>query len=442
MIAGTGSGCGKTTVSCALLSALRRRGTSVAAFKCGPDYIDPMFHGEVLGIPSANLDLFLCGEKSARSLFALNSRNRDLSLVEGVMGFYDGTGNDSSENSSFDISSRLDIPAVLVVGCRGASLSVVAQIHGYLSFRPNRIKGVILNHVREERYASYRKMIETHLNIKVLGFLPPLPETSIASRHLGLVTAAEISDLKQKTDALGAAAEKFIAIDELLDLAGEAPPFEFDDAEVKPAAKVKIAVARDNAFCFHYEDGLRLLEKLGAELMFFSPLSDQRLPDGTSGIILCGGYPELYLEKLSSNQLMLHSIRSAHEKGMPVYAECGGYMYLGESIGNFPMTGILPVRSEMTNRLQNFGYCTVTAKRDSFLLKQGGSFPAHEFHYSVSRGEGNGFVMEKEDGRTWEGGFSEGNVFALYAHMHLCGNIELAAKLVRTCEEYLNAKTD
>lgn len=436
MIAGTNSGCGKTTITCAILKAMLNQGRKVASFKCGPDYIDPMFHSEIIGAKSSNIDMFLCGEQSTRYLFASNSIESDLSIVEGVMGFYDGMGGNTCENSSFEVSNQLDIPVVLVVGCKGASLSVVAMIKGYLDFYPNKIKAVILNQVSKAMYPTYKEMIEDHLKIKVLGFMPQEPKAALESRHLGLVTAGELNSLQEKLELLAQHASESIDLQGFLDLATEAEPFEYEEIPIKPLSEVMIAIAKDKAFCFYYEDSLRLLEGLGARFIPFSPLTDKALPPDIHGLILGGGYPELYLEQLSDNVTMRDSIKRACKNGLPVFAECGGYMYLGNKIMDFPMVGLIDMCCEMTKRLQNFGYVTLTARQNTLLMNQSEEIHAHEFHYSISNQKKHVLNVRKKSGKTWEGGYSSDHIFALYPHIHFWGNVDLAKRLIRKCEDY------
>lgn len=444
MIAGTNSGCGKTTITCALLKALQNRGLDVASFKCGPDYIDPMFHSEIIGAKSRNIDLFLCGEKASKHLFFKNSESCDISVMEGVMGFYDGIGGITETYSSCDISRRMEIPVILVIDCTGAALSVVAMIKGYLELFPNRIVGVILNKTSKQMYESYQQMIGAHLGIKVLGFMPKVPLAALESRHLGLVTAAEVEALQVKIELLAKAAEENIDIDEMLKIAGSALPFYYEEMEMSKKRPVKIAVARDKAFCFYYEDSLELLRQMGAELAFFSPIADSKLPGDMDGMILGGGYPELHAKELSENTLMLDSVRNAGKAGMPIFAECGGFMYLGKSIsiGNrqYPMVSLIEMDSEMTDKLQSFGYLTLTAQEDTILMDKGHTIPAHEFHYSSSNLKTGALHAKKNNGRNWMTGYSENNIHAGYPHVHFWSDVKLADKFLSTCLQYRESK--
>lgn len=445
MIAGTNSGCGKTTITCAILKAIKNRGLKVASFKCGPDYIDPMFHSEIIGTDSRNIDLFICGEKVSKYLMAKNSYNSDISVIEGVMGFYDGLGGKTQKYSSCDISNRMGIPVILVVDCSGIALSIVAMIKGYLDFFTNRIVGVILNKTRSHMYQFYKKMVESHLKIKVLGFMPEEPKVFLKSRHLGLVTATEVLKLKEKIDLLAKLAEENIEIDGILDIARKTTLFGYEEIEYEKHSTVKIAVAKDKAFCFYYMDGLELLREMGAKLVFFSPLEDEQLPLDIEGLILGGGYPEVYAKKLSENISMLRSINNAGNNGLPIFAECGGFMYLGKSISNknvkYPMVSIIDMNCAMTEKLQNFGYVTLMAKKDTMLLREGQSIPGHEYHYSKSDLKTEDLYAKKSNGKGWFTGFFNKNIFACYPHLHFWSDMGLASKFINSCFEYKKNKS-
>ena len=441
MLAGTGSGCGKTTVTCGLLQALKDRGVTAASFKCGPDYIDPMFHSEILETKSRNLDLFLCGENTVKYLLSENAKDADLAVIEGVMGIYDGMGFEDDSFSANHISRVTDTPEILITGVRGKSVSLLAELSGYLSFMENNVKGVILNNCSAAMYPVYRKMIEERLPVRCLGFLPPVKEAELGSRHLGLVTAEEIDGLREKLEALGRAAAASLDMDGILELAASAPAICCDEISVEPAARgtVKIAVARDKAFCFYYEDNFTLLQRLGAQLIPFSPMSDKELPPGVSGLILGGGYPEEHLEELSANQAMRDAVREAVRGGMPVYAECGGFMYLGETIEKdgqtYQMAGALPGHSHMTDKLVRFGYKTLTANQDNMMCRAGEEIRCHEFHYSDSDRPGDGFTASKGK-RSWQAVEASDTVFAGYPHLHLWSNISFAENFVKKCEAF------
>lgn len=434
LIAGTGSGCGKTTMVCAVMKGLLNQGLLVNSFKAGSDYIDPMFHSRITGTKSRNLDMFLCGENVVKQLFAENSKDCDISVVEGVMGFYDGLGMGDIEYSSNDLSNRTDTPVVLVVNAKGMATSVLALIKGFLEFTDNLIKGVLLNGVSPMMYPRYKEIIENNLDIKVLGFMPNLPEAAIESRHLGLVTADEIEDLRDKIDILGEHAAKYIDLDALMDIASSAPEMEYEKVKIEKIASVRIAIAKDNAFCFYYEDNLDLLRKLGAELIPFSPLDDKSLPENIDGIIIGGGYPELYTDKLSNNTSMLINIREAYKSKTPIYAESGGFMYLGSTIEGKSMVNILSNNSQLTKRLQNFGYIKLIANKDNLLCKKGESINAHEFHYTKSDFDGDDFTaIKKSTGKERFCIDAKDNFFAGYPHLHLWGNIDFAKGFIQKC---------
>lgn len=450
MITGPGSGSGKTTLSCGILAALKRQGGNPAAFKCGPDYIDPMFHTNVLGIDSCNLDIVMCGEEVVRSLLARYGQGHGVSLVEGVMGLYDGQG-DGAYGSSNHVAILTETPEVLVLSTRGQSLTLAAQISGYLNFAPNTIKGVIFNQTAERMYPFYRDMVEERLGLKAYGYLPPLPEAAFDSRHLGLVTPEETANVRAKLDILADACAASIDLEGLLELASAAPALEYKDAKAETQTSgnllgVTIAVARDRAFCFYYHDNFEALRELGANLVFFSPLTDARLPEGASGLILGGGYPEEYAAELARNESMLASVCAAVNGGMPVFAECGGFMYLCRSIRDrrgvtHDMAGLVDSRAYMTERLGRFGYVTLTAERDTFLCPRGTVYTGHEFHYSDSDANGETFTARKAGGRNWRCVHASGpedatRIFAGYPHVHFRGNMGLAAAFVSSCHDY------
>ena len=328
-VVGTGSGCGKTTVVCALLQAFCNRGLKAASFKCGPDYIDPMFHQKVIGTPSRNLDLFFCGEDTVRYLFCRAAADAEISVIEGVMGMYDGIGPDTQEASSNHLAMVTKTPEILVVNTRGMSLSAAALLSGYAQFAPNQLAGVIFNGSSAGMYPSYAKMAQS-LGLQPLGYFPVVPQASVESRHLGLVTAGEIENLKEKMMLLAETAEKTLDLDGILQLAQSTVTLEYKKPSLPPLQQVsvRIGVALDEAFCFYYADNLKLLEEMGAKLVPFSPLHDKSLPPDLDGLYLGGGYPELYARSLAENETMRQSVRQAVTNEMPTIAECGGFLYL------------------------------------------------------------------------------------------------------------------
>lgn len=443
LLCAPGSGCGKTTVTCALLQALVNRGIEPVAFKSGPDYIDPMFHSEVIGAKSRNLDLFLMGKAGVLASLGENGAGR-VAVIEGAMGYYDGIAM-SSAASAYDLAWQTKSPAVLIVDARGSALSLAALVAGFRDFRPDSaIRGVILNRVPPMVYPRLKAAIEAQTGLRVYGFLPICPEAALESRHLGLVTAAEVADLKQKLCALAELAERYLDVDGLLALATGAPSVPEADARPLPPVpgRPRIGVARDRAFCFYYEDALRLLERLGAEIVPFSPLEDGALPAGLNGLYLGGGYPELYGRELSQNETMRRGIREAILNGMPTVAECGGFLYLHaqleDSGGTFwPMAGVFPCRAVRTDKLSQFGYVNLKTQKDGLLAGAGEVLPAHEFHYWKSEQPGADFRAEKpQSERGWPCAWHGPSLYAGFPHVHFCGVPHAARRFVAACAAY------
>ena len=438
------SGGGKTTLTCALLQALVNRGANPVAFKCGPDYIDPMFHSEIIGAKSRNLDLFFLGADTTRYLLEENSRDSGLALIEGVMGYYDGIGL-SADASAYDLARSTRTPAVLVLDGRGRALTAAAVVKGMRDFRPDSgIAGVVLNRVSPMLYPRLKEAIERETGVAVYGYLPNRPDCALESRHLGLVTAAEVAGLKEKLSALAAQAEETVDLDGLLKLARTAPAL-----EARPMAlpepvegKPRIAVARDKAFCFYYADGLALLERLGAELVEFSPLHDGNLPEGVCGLYLGGGYPELCAEGLAENRPMREAVRRAVLGGLPTVAECGGFLYLNQTLADgegreWPMAGALPGRAANTGKLGRFGYITLTAKTGGLLGPAGTKIPAHEFHYWDTDAPGSDFRAEKpQSTRGWDCVCHTPTLYAGFPHFHFCAVRSAAQRFVAAARRH------
>lgn len=439
VMAGTHSGCGKTTATLAVLGALKARGTRCVSFKCGPDYIDPLFHTRVLGVPCRNLDLFLCGEQTVAALLDRNHPPGSTAVVEGGMGFYDGVFQ-SGRASTCHLSRITGTPVVLVADARGRALSLAAEIRGFLSFQPNQIRAVLLNNVSERSYPMYRSLVEEHCGVPVAGYLPRMPDAALESRHLGLVTAAEVGGLREKLAALARQAAATVDLDLLEALAAEAGEVRADAGpEEFQGERVPVAVARDDAFCFYYADTLDALEDLGAELLEFSPLAGQPVPEEACGLLLGGGYPELYGESLSANTQLLHSLGRVGE-GLPTIAECGGFMLLGRSLRTgdrtYPMACILDISFVMASSAGRFGYVTMRARKDNLLCRTGEEIAAHEFHYSRASDGGGGFEAIKANGDRWDAAFSTDTLYAGYPHLHLAGNIPAARRFLDRCRCY------
>lgn len=437
VLAGTNSGCGKTTVACAILQALVNRELNVGAFKCGPDYIDPMFHSRIIGAECTNLDLFFFDENTLKYLLAKNGAGRDISVIEGVMGFYDGMSLTTTAASTYEVSLFTESPTVLVVAAKGASLSVMAVIQGFLDFCPNNlIKGVILNQCTASTYSVLAKEIEARFagRVQLLGFLPTMRKCSLESRHLGLITAAEVQGLHEKLNMLASQAERTIDIDGLLALAASAAPVYCEEVNLpKQRETVRIAVARDNAFCFYYEDSLDALREMGVELVPFSPLSNSELPQDIQGMYLGGGYPELYAQRLSENAPMRASVKAALERGVPCIAECGGFMYLTESIASYPMVGFIPGKSFDTGKLTRFGYISLKAGHDTLLCTAGGEIRGHEFHHWDSENTGGSFTAVKASGKSWKCVHATETLYAGYPHFHFYSNPDFAVSFYNAC---------
>ena len=458
MISAMQSGAGKTVMSCALMAALKRRGLRVLAFKSGPDYIDPMFHSRVLGVESRNLDLFLQGEAGVRRSFAFCQG--DAALVEGAMGYYDGL-NGGTEASAWDLARILFLQTVLMLRPKGSGITLAAQVCGMRSFRrESRIAGLLLCDCSEPQAKSLTGILERECGLPVLGYLPPMEEARLDSRHLGLLTAAEIGDFQERFDRIAEQIEKSVDLDRLLDLAaeldpaagnrqpGRIPPAYVPAGPIQPGTGkpdktppcCRIAVARDEAFCFHYADNLEALRQAGAELVFFSPLHDSDLPEA-EGLWLCGGYPELYARQLSENETIRREIRDRVLSGCPTVAECGGFLYLQESLENpegtaWPMCGALPGGGYKTGRLQRFGYLKLSASTDSLLFRAGEQIPSHEFHYWDSSENGADLLAEKADGRSWRCGRVSDTMYAGFPHLHFGGALPLAERFVKACSEH------
>lgn len=447
MISAMQSGAGKTVMSCALMAALKRRGLRVLAFKSGPDYIDPMFHTRVLGLESRNLDLFLQGE--AGVLRSFTARQGDVALAEGAMGYYDGL-NGGTKASAWDLARRLAIPTVLVLRPKGSGITLAAQVCGMKTFRPeSRITGLLLSDCSGRQAESLKRALEHECGLPVLGYLPPMEDARLESRHLGLLTASEIGDFQARLDRIAEQTEKSVDLDGLLALAAETDPVienklpgseRFRQEAGKTPPCCRIAVARDAAFCFHYTDNLEALRQAGAELVFFSPLHDSHLPEA-GGLWLCGGYPELYARRLSENSSLRREIRERVLSGCPTAAECGGFLYLQESLEDpegtsWPMCGALPGCGYKTGRLQRFGYLKLRAEADSLLFRTGEQIPAHEFHYWDSSENGTDLTAEKADGRSWRCGRVTDTLYAGFPHLHFGGELPLAERFVKACSKY------
>lgn len=441
LIAAPSSGSGKTTVACAVLAALKKRGADPCAFKSGPDYIDPMFHRSALQVDSHNLDLFLSNRDMVRAIFARYAAGHGAAVCEGAMGFYDGQGL-TTRASAWELADTLGLPVLLVVQPKGASVTLAAQIQGLMNFRKNsHISGILLNDCSEKLYKMLKALLERETGLPVLGYLPHLPQAAVESRHLGLKTADEIADLQEKIALL---ADALVLDWQRLAVLTEKPAPEALPGAAA-ATSVRIAVAKDEAFCFTYAETLESLQAAGAELCYFSPLRDAALPQHIGGLYLPGGYPELYAAQLAANTAMRCAINTAVQRGLPTVAECGGFLYLGQTLEDdagtaHPMAGVLPGQGFRVGRLVRFGYAALTPQADSMLFRAGEPVPVHEFHHWDSTCNGTAFAAQKANGRHWDCGFANGHLYAGFPHLYWAGT-PLPQRFVTAAAQYAQTKT-
>ena len=466
MLAAPKSGSGKTLLTCGLLEVLRRRGLNPIACKCGPDYIDPMFHRYVLGIPGRNLDSFFLPTEGVREVLAdaVREEQAGIAVLEGVMGYYDGLGGTETSASSWEIAEITDTPAILVLDCKGASLSAAAMASGFLHFRKkSHIAGVILNRVSSMYYERLAAAVEEASGLPVLGYLPESEEYRMESRHLGLFLPGEIDRLRERIGRLADQMEKSIAVERVLEVAGMLPlrieNKEKEKAEnesmgaesiakfpacqeQKVTSRVRIGVARDEAFCFYYQENFRLLEQMGAELVYFSPLRDKKIPDRVDGLLFGGGYPENYARELAKNAVMRESIRRSIAAGMPFLAECGGFLYLhrtleGSDGKHWEMAGVYPFDAYRTNRLRRFGYVRL-------LTSSGQEIHGHEFHYWESEDPGTDWEAVKPTGnRSWRCIHEKGGQIGGFPHLYYASCPDFLRKWLDVCakgsqKKYIN----
>lgn len=457
LVAAMHSGAGKTTLTCSLLSLLKRKGLDPCAFKCGPDYIDPMFHRSALGIPSHNLDLYLSEESYVRHSYARYSAGRGACVTEGVMGYYDGVGA-TAEASASHLAKVLDLPVLLTV-YPSETEDFVDTVRNFIAKEETKhIAALFLNPCGPDEYRRLAPVLEQALGLPVVGYLPHLPEAQIPSRHLGLQTAGELAGLQRildcLTDTLAETLDwkRFAAV-----FAGENKPscsaeadVTFEEADVAkdnangPVLPVRIGVAYDNAFCFLYPETLDAFREAGAEPVFFSPLQDSHLPEGLSGLYIPGGYPELHVKELSANTALKAGLADSIARGMPTIAECGGFLYLGTALsdpdGNaFAMAGVLPGSAENAGKPVRFGYAELTAKTDGLLLNAGESVPVHSFHYWDTTETGTDLhAVKPVSGRNWDTGFQTATLFAAFEHIYYAGHPALLKTFIEKARYYFH----
>ncbi|MDE6004777.1 MAG: cobyrinate a,c-diamide synthase [Oscillospiraceae bacterium] len=441
MLSSTGSGTGKTTMTIALLSALNYKNLKIQSFKCGCDYIDPMFHSYITGRKTYQADPYFLEKKQLQKLFSQVSAQADISILEGAMGFYDGISG-TSQASAYTVSEWLKTPVLLIISPKGMGCSLGAICKGFQNFRmPNQIQGILLNQIRPNMYEYYKKIIQQETNLQVYGYLPDLPEMKLESRHLGLLTAQEITNLDKKINLLRETALQTLELENIVKLAGTAPELPIYSKKIEPNYNIKIGIAKDKAFCFYYAENLELLEQLGAELIYFSPISDKKLPENLDGLYFGGGYPELYLPELSNNKYFIKNLKKASEKNIPVFAECGGFLYLLEKFYDsnqkqYSMAGLLSGSAKLKNQLCRFGYINLTAQENTILGNSGISIKAHEFHYADSTQNGNAFLSERPSGANWYAMQNTGNILAGFPHVYFLSNPKIAENFCKACQKF------
>jgi cobyrinic acid a,c-diamide synthase len=445
VVAGTESGVGKTTVTIGLMAALKRKGYIVQGFKCGPDYIDPTYHTAVTGRPSRNLDSWMVGPEAVRAICARGCEGADIAIIEGGMGMFDGERPTSNEGSTAEISVLTDSPVLLVVDCAGMARSAAAIVRGFQTFDSRvRIAGVIANRVGSEgHFRLVKTAIEQECGIPVIGFLTKEDALHIPERHLGLIPSIERGELDHFFAELGERIAKTVDLNALLQLA-EAPALNVPRSyfDVSKSYDVRIAVAKDAAFHFYYPENLELLQAYGAELVFFSPLAGESLPDGVHGLYIGGGFPEEFAKQLSEQMHVKQSIQTAIENGLPTLAECGGFMFLTEGIQTtdgayYEMVGVIPGRVVMHSRLAALGYREVKGETGNFLLPDGRTARGHEFHYSTYEAGGavkfayetSGLCGTKKDGYQYK------RLVAGYVHFHFASCLPMVENWLAQCEE-------
>ena len=443
VIAGERSGVGKTTVTLALLAALRRRSQNVQSFKVGPDYIDPMFHRHVTGRACRNLDPVLTSELYVQQCFNKNTQDVEYALIEGVMGLFDGASGADDFASTAHVARLLNLPVLLILNCSSLSRSIAAIAHGYRSFDPRvQVVGVVLNRVGSDRHLELLTAALEPLNLPILGVLRRQEEIVIPDRHLGLVPSGELPNLQPVLDRLADLGETCFDWEKLSPLLKCAQPAPIASAEFQaPTSKIRLAIAHDSAFNFYYADNLEILEHLGAELLPWSPLTDPCLPEGAQGLYFGGGFPEVFAAELGENQSARLAVKAAVQAGMPTYAECGGLMYLCEQIVDFseqvyPMVGIFPTTAKMGNRL-TLGYRQATVLQNTPLVEVGDRLWGHEFHRSALTQESPQPLFNLQGYNSQIALKSEGwqryQVHASYTHLHFGARPELLMRFLGHC---------
>lgn len=449
VLGATQSNSGKTTIAMALMAAFRKKGYKVQPFKVGPDYIDPMYHTEATARSSRNLDSFMLTPDTIRYIFEKNSKDGDISIIEGVMGLFDGRSGFSLEGSSAHISEILSVPVILVVNANGMSLSAAAMINGFRDFSPNlKIAGVILNNIKNDSgYLHLKEIIEEVSKIPVLGYLPKDSRFVLNDRHLGLYCSEEIEDLEEKLDILSDAIIEHCDLQKLAELtAYQGQDYKAPALPQPLKEKIRVGIAKDKAFNFYYRDSLDLLTELGGELIPFSPLKDKALPE-VDCLYFGGGYPELNLPELAANKEFMTDLRKHLEQGLPCYCECGGFIYLGNSMTidktKYQLTGFFPFDFAMTDRLQRFGYMEASIQKGTPLSPESAiAIRGHEFHYT-KRVDTQDFPtayqvtkVRRNKTVTWQEGYWKNNTLGAYPHFNFYSNPQVAINFLKTADNY------
>lgn len=462
MIAAPKSGSGKTMITCALLQALKKSGWPAVSYKCGPDYIDPMFHEKIIGVPSKNLDTFFTEGEQTRELFLKNRKDTDFVVLEGVMGLYDGLGGVCQEGSSYHLACVTKTPIVFVADVKGMGRSIIPLLAGFLKFDTEHlIQGVILNRISKGYYETIKPLIEEELKIPVVGYLPEKEAYHVGSRYLGLLMPDELRDIREKLQAASEELQKTISLDMIIHIAEGVQEITLEmEKEISNGAReyrpeinrhgfrsdfmVTIAIARDEAFCFYYEDNILLLEEYGAEIKYFSPIRDEGLPVGCHALLFGGGYPELYAEELSKNVKMCKAVREASKRGMPIVAECGGFLYLHSKMTNrsgnsYNMAGVIPADCYETGKSVRFGYIEIQDKQGCFLPKNM-SIKGHEFHYYDSTRNGEDAIAVKPvTGKNYPCMIIDETHWMGFPHLYYPSNPVFAESIVKKAKQYKEA---
>lgn len=470
MIAAPKSGSGKTVVTCALLQILKDQGWKVASYKCGPDYIDPMFHEKIIDVSVKNLDTFFTEEEKTRELFLNSAAKTDFAVFEGVMGLYDGLGGIRKEGSSYHLAEVTKTPIVLVVDAKGMGRSMIPMIAGFLSYdKKHLIQGILLNRISKGYYETVKPLIEEELQTGLIGYLPENEELHFESRHLGLFLPDEVDNIKEKLQAASDLFSKTVSIEDIKEIAESEEEAEFDETSAEKAlidrckgidyekasggltkraavrnSRPTIAVAKDEAFCFYYADNIQLLEEYGARIIYFSPVHDEKLPEGCHALLIGGGYPELYAKELSANLKMRGAVKSAVENEMPIVAECGGFMYLHSFLKDkeglcYDMAGVIPVECFYTGKLIRFGYIELREKQKDFWLN-GKGIKGHEFHYYDSACNGADVMAVKPvTGKEYPCIIANKTQWMGFPHLYYPSNTAFASAFVDKARKYQKA---